>query len=465
MNGYLILILAIIFVSFTIEVIVALLNVRSLHPDLPDEFSDVFDHDLYAGSQNYTRATTRFGLLQNSIMTPVTILFILLGGFNWIDNLARSMGQGSIITGLIFTGLLMLFSGIAGLPFSIYSTFVIEERFGFNKTTVTTFILDIIKSVALGIVIGGPILALVLWFFEAGGPFAWMYCWLIVIGFVLIMQFLAPVVIMPLFNKFTPLEEGELKKSITNYAQSRNFKMKGIYTMDGSKRSTKLNAFFTGFGKFRRIVFFDTLIEKLSTDEIVAVLAHEMGHYKKKHIFKMMAASILQMGIMFYILSLFLNNKGLFAAFGMEHLSIYASLIFFGFLYSPISMLLGIATNFFSRRHEYEADAYAASTTSQPRDLINGLKKLSAANLANLTPHPLHVFLNYSHPPVLARIKALRKYLATMDPAKDTPDAKIPCDLCQRPIEPETLQNENRSGQLLCADCLTEGTSCGCSDD
>jgi STE24 endopeptidase len=465
MNGYLILILAIILVSFALEVIVALLNLRSLHPDLPDEFADVLDQELYTGSQNYTRTTTRFGLLQNSIMTPVTILFILLGGFNWIDSLARSMGHGSIITGLIFTGLLMLFSGIANLPFSIYSTFVIEERFGFNKTTVKTFILDIIKSVVLGILIGGPVLALILWFFETGGPLAWLYCWLIVMGVVLIMQFLAPVVIMPLFNKFTPLEAGELKESITAYAESQAFKIKGIYTMDGSKRSTKLNAFFTGFGKFRRIVFFDTLIEKLSPGEIVAVLAHEMGHYKKKHIFKMMAASILQMGIMFYILSLFLNNEGLFAAFGMEHLSIYASLIFFGFLYAPISMLLAIASNFFSRRHEYEADAYAAATISRPQDLINGLKKLSVSNLANLTPHPLHVFLNYSHPPVLARIHALQQYRTSADQREEALGRALSCDGCRKFVTAEEMQTENHTGRRLCPECRAEERSCGCADD
>ena len=409
MNGYLVFILAVILISFTLETIVSLLNIKSLHPDLPEEFSDVFDQQQYATSQNYTRTTTSFGLIQNVIMTPVTIAFILLGGFNWVDSLARSFNQGSIVTGLIFTGILTLVSGIVGLPFSVYSTFVIEERFGFNKTTVKTFVLDIIKSVILGVLIGGPLLALVLWFFESGGPLAWLYCWTFVVGFTFVMQFLAPVLIMPLFNKFTPLDEGDLKDSITEYAECEKFKMKGIYTMDGSKRSTKLNAFFTGFGKFRRIVFFDTLMEKLATSEIVAVLAHEMGHFKKKHIFKMIGASILQMGIMFYILSLFLNNEGLFAAFGMEHLSIYASLIFFGFLYSPISMLLGIVANIFSRKHEYEADAYAAITTARPDDLISGLKKLSVSNLANLTPHPLHVFLNYSHPPVLARIQALKK--------------------------------------------------------
>lgn len=409
MNGYLIFILAVILIGFALDVVISLLNMQSLKPELPEEFSDVFDDEQYAKSQDYTRATTRFGLLQNCIMTPLTILFILYGGFNWADQVARSLDHGPIVTGLIFTGLLTLISSIAGLPFSVYATFVIEERFGFNKTTVKTFILDIIKSVILGILIGGPILALILWFFETGGPLAWLYCWLIVLAFTLVMQFLAPVLIMPLFNKFEPLQEGELKESITRYANEQQFKMKGVYTMDGSKRSTKLNAFFTGFGKFRRIVFFDTLMEKLSASEIVAVLAHEMGHYKKKHIFKMMAASIIQMGVMFYILSLFLNNQGLFAAFKMEHLSIYASLIFFGFLYSPISMVLGIVSNIFSRRHEYEADAYAATTTSLPDNLISGLKKLSVSNLSNLTPHPVHVFLNYSHPPVLARINALRE--------------------------------------------------------
>jgi len=412
MNGYLLFILAVILISFILEGAVSLLNLRSLDPRLPVEFADVFDQKKYAQSQEYTRVTTWFGLLQNTIMTILTVLFILFGGFNWIDQVARSYSFDSIVTGLIFTGLLILISGAAGLPFSVYSTFVIEERFGFNKTTWTTFILDIAKSIILAILIGGPLLAFVLWFFETGGPLAWLYCWLVVVTFTIVLQFLAPVLIMPLFNKFTLLEEGELKQSITDYAEKEQFRMKGIYTMDGSKRSTKLNAFFTGFGRFRRIVFFDTLVEKLSTREIVAVLAHEMGHYKRKHIFKMMGASILQMGIMFYILSLFLNNEGLFAAFCMDHVSVYASLIFFGFLYSPISMFLGIVFNFFSRRHEYEADTYAAASTERPMDLISGLKKLSVTNLSNLTPHPLHVFLNYSHPPVLARIQAMQNLKA-----------------------------------------------------
>lgn len=409
MNAYLLFILAVIIISFTLEVTVSLLNLRSLDSQLPAEFRDVFDQAEYARSQEYTRTTTRFGLIQNSVTTALTVLFILLGGFNWVDITARSLGFNSIITGLLFTSLLVLLSGIVGLPFSVYATFVIEERFGFNKTTPKTFVLDIIKAIILGILIGGPLLAFVLWFFETGGALAWLYCWIAIVVFIIILQFLAPVCIMPLFNKFTPLEDGELKEMITDYARNQHFTMQGIYTMDGSKRSTKLNAFFTGFGRFRRIVFFDTLTEKLTAPEIVAVLAHEMGHFKLRHIFKMMAISIAQTGIMLYILSLFINNRGLFDAFGMENLSVYASLIFFGFLYAPISMFLGIIFNCISRRHEYQADAYVTTTTDKTKSLVSGLKKLSVSNLTNLTPHPLHVFLNYSHPPVLERIRTLQQ--------------------------------------------------------
>jgi STE24 endopeptidase len=407
MNGYLIFILAVLLLGYLLETVVSLLNLRALSPILPVQFKDVFDQEKYARSQDYTRTTTRFGLIRNSVSTVLTVLFIVLGGFNWADSMVRSLGLGSIATGLLFIGLIVLIAAVVGLPFSIYATFVIEERFGFNKTTVRTFVLDMAKSLVLGLIIGAPLLAFVLWFFETGGTFAWLYCWLAVIGFVITVQFLAPVCIMPLFNKFTPLAEGELKERIMEYAGSQHFRMKGIYTMDGSKRSTRLNAFFTGFGRFRRIVFFDTLVDKLTAGEIVAVLAHEMGHYKLRHIFRMLAVSVVQTGIMFSVLSLFINNQGLFDAFRMEHLSIYASLFFFGFLYAPISMFLDIFNHYLSRRHEYEADGFVVATTGRAGDLVSGLKKLSAANLVNLTPHPLHVFLNYSHPPVQARIRAL----------------------------------------------------------
>ncbi len=411
-NGYLYFILSVLLLSYLLELVVSLLNLRSLSPELPAEFAGVFDAQEYARSQEYTRTTTRFSLVQSSCSLVLTLVFILVGGFNHIDVVARSFGLGSIATGLVFTGLLGVLTGLLGLPFSLYSTFVIEQRFGFNTTTWTTFVLDQLKAIVLTVVLGGPLLAAILWFFETSGPMAWLYCWLAAVCFILVVQFLAPVLIMPLFNKFIPLEDGPLKEAITRYAKRQHFALQGIYTMDGSKRSNRANAFFTGFGKFRRIVFFDTLISKLAENELLAVLAHEMGHYKLLHIPVMMVLSMLQMGLMFFILSLFLNNQGLFAAFAMEHVSIYASLVFFGFLYSPLSMLVGIGFNLFSRRNEFQADRYAAETLHDEQgseSLINGLKKLSVSNLSNLTPHPLHVFLNYSHPPVMARIAALRQ--------------------------------------------------------
>lgn len=414
MNGYLLFILSVLLLGHLLDLTAALLNLRRLSPELPAEFVGVFDDEQYARSQAYTRATTRFGLIQSTVSLALTVAFIVAGGFNYVDLAARSFGFSSIPTGLLFTGTLALLSTIAGLPFSVYSTFVLEQRFGFNTTTVVTFILDGLKALLLAVVLGGPLLAAILWFFETSGSAAWLYCWIAAVAFVLVVQFLAPVVIMPLFNKFTPLAEGELKAAITGYAARQRFAIQGIYTMDGSKRSTRANAFFTGFGRFRRIVFFDTLTDKLAASEIVAVLAHEMGHYKLKHIPMMMALSILQMGLLFFILSLFLDNQGLFAAFGMEHVSVYASLVFFGFLYSPISTLLAIGFNAFSRRNEYQADSYAAQTLESDgggESLISGLKKLSVSNLSNLTPHPLQVALNYSHPPVLARIAALRRLL------------------------------------------------------
>ena len=402
-------ILAIIIIHYILDIVVSLLNIKALSPHLPSEFSDVFDQEKYKESQDYTKATTKFSVVENSFSTIVTIIFLLAGGFNLIDQWARSFGFGSIITGLLFTGFLMALSFIGGLPFSIYSTFNLEAKFGFNRTTVKTFILDIFKGTILSIIIGAPLLALVLWFFENSGQLAWFYCWIGVVLFGFILQFLAPVLIMPLFNKFTPLDEGKLKEKIFHYTNSENFKIKGIFTMDGSKRSSKLNAFFTGFGKFRKIVFFDTLIEKLTDDEIVAVLAHEMGHFKKRHIWTMIGSSIIQTGFMFFLLSLFIKSPGLFHAFGMEKLSVYASLAFFAFIYSPLSTLLSIAFNYLSRRHEFEADKYAADTIGETETLIQGLKKLSRENLSNLTPHRLTVILSYSHPPVLERIRTLKR--------------------------------------------------------
>jgi STE24 endopeptidase len=409
MNGFLLIILAVLIGAYLLDLIVDTLNVRHVTTVLPEEFEGYYDADKYKKSQRYLRENTRFGIISDTVTTPITIAFILFGGFNTVDQFARGFNLGSILTGLIFAGVLLLASQILSIPFSIYSTFVIEEKYGFNKTTPKIFILDILKSWLLIAVIGGIVLSVVLWFFEKAGPLAWLYCWFAVTLFQIFLMFIAPVVIMPIFNKFIPLEEGELKQAIEDYARSQEFKLKGIFTMDGSKRSTKTNAFFTGFGRFRRIVLFDTLVEKHTVKELVSILAHEMGHYKKKHILKSICISILSTGLMFGILSLFLKNRGLFAAFKMQEISIYASLLFFGFLYSPIQMVLSIFGNMLSRRHEYDADEYAVKTYNASASMIAALKKLSVENLSNLTPHPLKVFLSYSHPPVLERIRAIRR--------------------------------------------------------
>jgi STE24 endopeptidase len=410
MNFWLLIILFILLTTYLLEFTVSLLNIRALNPTLPKEFETTFNDREYEKSQNYTRAGHSLSLVENSFSTFLTILFLLLGGFNYIDIWARNFGFGQITTGLLFTGLLALLSFVIHLPFSLYSTFSIEERFGFNRTSLKTYFLDIMKGSLLAIVLGAPLLALILWFFINTGDYGWLYCWFGVVAFSIVLQFLAPVLIMPLFNKFSPLEDGPLKDAILSYLKKEHFKLQGIFTMDGSKRSSKLNAFFTGFGKFRKIVFYDTLLDKLNTPEIVAVLAHEMGHYKLKHIFKMLFASILQTGIMFYLLSIFLDNRDLSQAFLMEETSIYSSLVFFGFLYSPINILISILFNAFSRNNEFAADRYAAKTTGWPEELISSLKKLSQANLSNLTPHPVMVFVHYSHPPVLARIGKLRQF-------------------------------------------------------
>ena len=408
MNIYAIIILVTIIFSFILDLISNLLNLKALDPKLPGEFQDVFDAEKYSKSQEYTKVNTRFGFITSIFSLVLTLVFWFAGGFEYLDNLVRTWDINFIWTGLLFIAILMFAKSFISLPFSIYHTFVIEEKFGFNKTTVKTFILDMIKGLGLGILLGGPLLAGLLAFFQYTGSYAWLYAWGATTVFTLIVQFIAPTWIMPLFNKFTPLEEGELRQTIMDYAKQVNFSLENLFVMDGSKRSSKSNAFFTGFGKHKRIALFDTLIEKHTVKELLLVLAHEIGHYKKKHIIKSMVISILHMGIMFYLLSIFLNHKGLFDAFYMQEMSIYAGLIFFGMLYSPVEMILSVFMQIFSRKNEFEADQYAAETTKDSQSMIDALKKLSADNLSNLTPHSFYVFLNYSHPPVLQRINALK---------------------------------------------------------
>ncbi|MCZ6818293.1 MAG: M48 family metallopeptidase [Calditrichaeota bacterium] len=409
MNAYAIIILSTLLLSYLFGLISEVLNLRALQDQLPDEFHDVYDAEAYKKSQAYTRTQTMFGFLTSTFGILVTLIFWFAGGFNYLDQIVRSWQLQPIFAGLAYMGILMFARSVLSLPFTLYSTFVIEEKFGFNKMTPKTFVTDLLKGLLLAILLGAPLLAGVLAFFEYAGPQAWLYCWLATTLFTLFVQFIAPTWIMPLFNKFTPLAEGELRTAILNYAKSVNFPLKNLFVMDGSRRSTKSNAFFTGFGKNKRIALFDTLIEKHTVAELVSVLAHEIGHYKKKHILKGMVISIVHMGVMFYLLSLFISHTGLAAAFYMEQVSTYASLIFFGMLYSPIELILSVFLHIFSRKNEFEADRYAAETTRDPAAMVDALKKLSLHNLSNLTPHPIYVFFNYSHPPVLQRIQAIKQ--------------------------------------------------------
>ncbi len=409
MNIYLIIILSILIGQHILSAIVENLNMRHAGTAVPEEFRDTYDAIKYKRSQDYLKEKTLFDLSQETFLTIVTIAFILLGGFNLCDSFARSFNLGPILTGLIFIGTLLLALEIIDIPFSVYRTFRIETKYEFNRMNLRTFVSDIAKKWFLGAIIYAIVFAAVLWFFGTIGKFAWVYCWLGLTLFQLFLFFIAPITILPLFNKFTPLKDGQLKQAIEAYARSQNFRIKGIFTMDGSRRSTKSNAFFTGFGKFKRIALFDTLIAQHSTEELTSILAHEIGHYKKKHIFKGLLISFFTSGLMFLVLSLFINHLGLFAAFKMKQVSIYASLFFFAFLYAPISLFFSVLGSIISRRHEYEADSFAITTYKRPEAFISALKRLSVSNLSNLTPHPLKVFLHYSHPPVLQRIQAIRK--------------------------------------------------------
>ena len=396
-------------VDYLLHLIADIANLKQLSPEIPESFKNVYDAENYAKSQEYLKVNTKFDWWVSSLDLILILCFWFGHGFSYLDSWVRSYQLGPVWSGLLFISCLGLLKLVLSVPFSVYSTFVIEERFGFNKTTVKTFILDFIKSFILSIVLGGPLLAGILYFFEFAGSDAWWYCWLVVTVFVIIIQFIAPTWIMPLFNKFTPLESGDLKDMIMDYARSIQFSLQNIFIIDGSKRSSKSNAFFTGFGKNKRIALFDTLVEQLNNEELLSVLAHEMGHYKKKHIWINMIIGILYSGTMFFLLSFFISYEQLFQAFYLEHTSVYAGMLFFGMLFSPIDFFLGLALQSLSRYNEYQADKFAAVTTSIPGALISALKKLSVQNLSNLTPHPIYVFLNYSHPPVLQRIRQLEK--------------------------------------------------------
>ena len=407
LNGWFWFVLVTVLLIRGLDLVATWLNLRSLHPEVPTEMADEFDPEKYAQSQAYTRASARFGVIETALSMAVFFVFWLIGGFGWLDGIVRSWGLGMIVSGLLYVSLLFLGNYVVSLPLELYDTFVLEEKFGFNRTTSGTWIADQGKSLGLGALLGLPLLALVLWIF-ATLPMAWFWGWLALTLVTLALTYVAPTWIMPLFNKFEPLDDGELKTSIHAMAEKCEFPLREVMVMDGSKRSAKSNAFFTGIGKNKRIALFDTLVERHTTDELVAVLAHEIGHYKRRHIFKGMALGIGTNLLLFFLLGLVMENRGLFAAFGVAETSIYLSLVFFGILVQPLSSVVGVLGNAFNRKWEFEADAYAAEATGHPNALVTALKKLSKDNLSNLTPHPLTVFLHYSHPPVIQRIAVMR---------------------------------------------------------
>ena len=400
--------ISIIVIKFIFDTVLDIVNAKHYNDKVPDVLADVYDEKEYLKSQQYKKEKFKFSLITSSFSLLLTLLFFAFDGFAYVDALARSITSNSILITLLFFGIIFLASDILSTPLSYYSTFVIEDKYGFNKTTKSTFLLDKFKGWLMLIIVGGGILALITWFYELTTSKFWIYTWLLISLFSLFMNMFYAKIIVPIFNKQSPLKDGELKIAIESFANKIGFKLDNIFVINGSKRSTKANAYFSGFGSQKRITLYDTLINDLETDEIVGVLAHEVGHYKKKHIIYNLILSTLLMGVTLYILSLMVSNTTLSHALGVENTSFHIGLIAFTILYSPISELTSYFMNMLSRKFEYQADDYAKFNFNS-ESLVSALKKLSKNSLSNLTPHWLYVKIHYSHPPLHQRIKNLNK--------------------------------------------------------
>ena len=390
-----------------LRVVADWLNLRRADGRVPEVLADVYDSRRYGEAQAYLRVRTRFAWIRDSVGLVAVIGFWFAGGFAWLDHWTRALGQGPVVTGLVYIGSLAAARWVAAMPFDAYATFVIEARFGFNRTRIGTFVADRIKAAVLALGLGAPLAAAVIAFFDAAGAGGWWICWMLVTAFALGVQYLAPTWILPLFNRFTPLEDGPLRRAIVDYAAGIGFPLDNVVLMDGSRRSSRANAFFTGFGRHRRIVLFDTLVRGHDVDQLLGVLAHEMGHFKLGHIRSMTLMAVLQAGLMLFLLSFFLWWPPLFQAFFVQTPSIHGGLVFFALLYTPVEFFLGVFLQHRSRKNEMAADRYAAETTRAPLALARALKTLSRDNLSHLNPHPLFVWLNHSHPPLRERIEAL----------------------------------------------------------
>jgi STE24 endopeptidase len=407
-NTVFVLLIGVLVFGYVLERILDKLNLSHTLPVLPKELLGIFDPEEYQKSQMYKRDNIRFSFISSSIGLLVMLLLFFFGVFGWYDDLITGISTNYIVHVLIFFGTFALLSDILTTPFELYNTFVLEERYGFNRTTVRTYILDKIKGWLIGAIMGGGLLALITWIYMLTGK----WFWLIALGLVTLVSLFLMMfysnLIVPLFNKQTPLEEGSLRGKIEEFAAKAGFKLDNVYVMDGSKRSSKANAYFTGLGPKKRIVLFDTLIEDLEEEEIVAVLAHEVGHYKFKHTTTGLILGTMQTALMFYLFSLFVGVDSFAVALGGTEASFHLGLVAFGVLYAPISLLTGLGTNALSRHNEFQADNYAKEKY-EADSLVSSLKKLSKNNLSNLTPHPVYVFFHYSHPPLLQRIRSLKK--------------------------------------------------------
>ncbi len=399
-------IIALVLADYLLERGLSFVNCRRIATRLPDEVKDIYSAEKYQQSQEYKRANCRFDLVTVSLKVVILLALLITGGFAYLDQVARGLVEAELLVSLLFFGLLFFASEILFLPFDLYDTFVIEERFAFNQTTPATFITDKLKGWLLTVLLGGPLLGAVIWFYQITQDHFWIYVWILMGGFMIVMTMFYSTLIVPLFNKQTPLEQGELRDAIEAFAGQAGFQLDNVFVIDGSRRSTKANAYFAGLGAKKRIVLYDTLINDLEVKELVAVLAHEIGHYQKKHTAKGIILALCQTGIMLYILSLFIANPLLSEALGADIHSFHLALISFALLYSPLVTVMGLGMNGLSRRNEYEADRFAARHF-EAAALASALKKLSVNNLSNLTPHPAYVFFHYSHPPLLRRLGAL----------------------------------------------------------
>jgi STE24 endopeptidase len=399
-------ILIILTAGFIFEAILEYLNIKNWSPEVPELVKDIYSNERYTKARAYAIVNYKFSQLTSSISFAFILFILMYGAFGWLDEKIRIYTQSPVAIALAFFGILAIASDILSLPFSIYRTFIIEEKFGFNKTTAKTFILDKLKGYLLMIVIGGILLSLLVKIFQITGHNFWWISWIILTAIMLLITVFYTSWILPIFNKLTPLMPGDLRKAIEDYSTKNDFPLSDIFVMDGSKRSSKANAFFSGLGTKKKIVLYDTLVKEHSTDELVAVLAHETGHFKLRHIRLTFIVSILQTGLMLFVFSLLQGNPALSEALGAHQSGLHLELLAFALLYSPLSTITGILMHMLSRKNEFEADDFAKKTFNG-KSLVNALKKLSADNLSNLTPHPLFVFVHYSHPPLLQRLQAL----------------------------------------------------------